>query len=151
MLPLSPHPFTHSAWLSHHSHLDFINQTILYLQQWYVLSWGKEFLIFQRTVLVPPSPGSRCPKKPFLDYVTMKTYPITQHNIPADLNLQQHRHESLKHHDTFNKTHTLLNDWNAAIYKSIFAEHYAISSWPVTCFVSNGHSPLFSELPLHYL
>jgi hypothetical protein len=36
-------------------------------------------------------------------------------------------------------------------HKNISADHSVISSWPVTCFVSNGHSPLFSEVPLHYL
>jgi hypothetical protein len=104
MLPLSPYLFTHSAWLSHHSLLDFIIPTILYLQWCYVLSWGKQYIMFQRTVLVPPSPGSRCSKKPFLDCATMKTYP-TQHNIPEDLNLQQHQCESLKHHNAFNNTY----------------------------------------------
>ena len=78
------------CWLSHHNLLDFIIQTIPYLHWCYVLSRGNQFLMFQTTALVPPSPEWRCPKKSFLDCVTMKTHPMTQHNIPEDLNLQQH-------------------------------------------------------------
>ena len=116
----TPHLFTHSAWLCHHSLLDFIIPTILYLQWCYVLSWGKQCLIFQRTVPVPPSTGSRCSKKPLLVCMTMKTYPMTQHNIPEDLNLQQHQCESLKHHNMFNNTHILLNDCYTAIQKYLY-------------------------------
>jgi hypothetical protein len=36
-------------------------------------------------------------------------------------------------------------------YKKMPTEHSVISSRPVTCFVSNGQNPLFSEVPLHYL
>jgi len=50
----------------------------------------------------------------------MKTYPMTQHNIPEDLNLQQHQCESLKHHNTFNSTHTLLDDRYTAIQKYLY-------------------------------
>jgi hypothetical protein len=54
----------------HHS-----NNTVPSVMLCFVM--GKTVPMFQRTVLLPPSPGSRCSKKPFLDCVTMKTYTMT--------------------------------------------------------------------------